>query len=65
MSKNTKTEIINKNAPMGFTLFLAWIGALIYFINHTQGFWGVILAILKSIVWPVFVIYKIFELLHL
>jgi hypothetical protein len=41
---------------------LGFIGAAIYFISQTSGFWNVILAILKSCVWPVFVVMKVLGL---
>jgi hypothetical protein len=41
---------------------LGLIGAAIYFISHTSGFWNVVLAILKAIVWPVFIVLKILGL---
>ena len=40
---------------------LGLIGALVYYIQHADGFWGVLLAILKALVWPAFVVY---DLLH-
>lgn len=39
---------------------LGLIGAAIYFISNTSGFWNIVLAILKSIVWPVFLVLKLF-----
>jgi hypothetical protein len=36
---------------------LGLIGALVYYIQHGHGFWGVVLGILKAIVWPAFLIY--------
>ena len=50
-------------SPFGWVYFLTVIGATIYFISQTQGFWLIILAILKAFVWPVFVILKVLELL--
>lgn len=38
---------------------LGVIGAAIYYISHATGFWNVVLAILKAIVWPVFLVLKI------
>lgn len=56
-------KIVNQ-APGGFILFLGFIGAAIYFIQQTSGgFWEVILALLKAIVWPVFVMYHVLSLL--
>lgn len=58
MGKGKKSvEVINSSGPLGFTLFLGFIGALIYFINLSHGFWEVVLAILKACVWPVYIVY--------
>lgn len=42
---------------------LGLIGALIYYIQHAPTFLAGILGVLKAIVWPAFLIYKLFELL--
>ena len=39
--------------------FLGFIGALIYYLTTTTGFWNVVLGILKSFVWPVFLVYEV------
>lgn len=41
---------------------LGLIGALVYYIQHAHGFWGVILGILKALVWPAFLIYHLLKL---
>jgi hypothetical protein len=43
----------------------AVIGAAVYFVQQVSGFWPIVLAILKAIVWPAFLIYKVFTLLHM
>ena len=40
---------------------LGLIGALVYYIQHTHGFWGVVLGILKALVWPAFLVYDAFK----
>ena len=47
---------------LGCTYFLGVIGAAFYFVPLATGFWGVVLAILKSLVWPAFVVYKLLAL---
>ncbi|NQV00667.1 MAG: hypothetical protein HQ537_00890 [Parcubacteria group bacterium] len=42
---------------------LGLIGAAIYFIQNATSFWAGVLGILKAIVWPAFVIYKLLEFL--
>lgn len=48
---------------IGFVLFVAWLGALVYFLQHAVGAWAIIMAILKSIVWPALVLYHVLPLL--
>jgi hypothetical protein len=39
----------------------AFIGALIYFIQHATTFWMGVLGFFKAVFWPAFLIYKIFD----
>lgn len=45
--------------------FLAVIGVAIYNIQQVAGFWPIVLAALKAIVWPAFLLYKVFTMLHM
>ena len=56
MAKASKVKVVNQG-PTGYIFFMAWIGALVYFVGQVDGFWNVILAFLKSLVWPAYVIY--------
>jgi len=57
--KNVKTD-----SALGFFMFLAYIGAAIYFIQQSSGgFWEVILGLLQAAVWPVYVIFHVLTLL--
>lgn len=57
-------KVVNQAGPFGFMFFLAYIGAAIYFVQQTTGgFWEVILALLKAVVWPVFVMYHVLRAL--
>jgi len=38
---------------------LGLIGALVYYVGGAHGFWAVVLAVLKSLVWPAFLIYDV------
>ncbi len=42
---------------------LGFIGALVYYIGHAHGFWPVCLGILKSLVWPAFLVYHLLKFL--
>lgn len=64
-AKEAKNTVkIVEQGPWGFFHFLAFIGAAIYFVSVSGGgFWEVILAVLKAIVWPAFLIYHALALL--
>jgi len=47
----------------GWVYFLGVIGTAVYYVQQVSGFWLVVLAILKAIVWPAFLLYKVFQLL--
>lgn len=44
---------------------LGFIGALIYYMQHITSFGNGLLGILKAIVWPALLVYKLFVLLKL
>ena len=45
--------------------FLGFIGAFIFYLHvHSGTFWLVILAFLKAIVWPVFLVYHLLVFLN-
>jgi len=65
MSKDNSTKFIFKNKMIrkgggSGVWFLGFIGALVYYLHvHSGTFWLVILAILKAIVWPAFLVYHL------
>lgn len=59
--KDTSTKVINNGGPLGGIYLMTIIGAAVYFVQQTSGFWGVILALLKAIVWPAFVVYEVLK----
>jgi len=44
---------------------MAFIGAAIYYIQHSDSFWIGVLGVLKAIVWPAMLIYKLLEFLKM
>jgi hypothetical protein len=44
---------------------LGVIGAIIYYVQISTGFWNGVLGVLKGIVWPAMVVYKGLELLKM
>ena len=48
---------------MGGAYFLGFIGAAVYFISTSVGFWAGVVGFLKAIVWPGFVVYGLLKFL--
>ena len=44
---------------------LGMIGVAVYYVQQVHGFWPVILAVLKAFVWPAFLLYHVFQMLHM
>ncbi len=58
----TRTKVVNSGASQA-VYGLGFIGALVYFIQHATTFWIGVLGVLKAMVWPALLIYKVLELL--
>jgi hypothetical protein len=59
---NSKKQVTT-NSGAGGLWFLGFLGAFVYYIHfHSGTFWLVVLAILKSILWPAFVVYHVLAL---
>lgn len=50
---------------MGGAYGLAFIGALVYYIQHATSFGMGVLGFLKALVWPAFLIYRLLEFLKM
>lgn len=60
-----KVNVIHKNGPLGGVFLMTYIGAAVYFVQRADGFWNVIVALLKAVAWPGFLIHRVFELLNI
>jgi hypothetical protein len=65
MTKSDKTsvKIIDQHGPMGFVMFVAFVGALVYFLQQAHNFGETLLAFVQALVWPGIVIYHALQLL--
>ena len=68
MAKNKKTKTkakkircANINTKGGGFYFLGFLGAVIYYISTATGFWNGVLGVLKSLVWPVFIVFELLK----
>jgi len=60
MATNQKiVKVVTDNAPLGWALFTAYIGAVIYFFQQDQTFWGFVIALIKAAFWPAFVVFEV------
>ena len=59
MEKKYQCNAPGGNAVYGFGL----IGSAVYFISHAAGFWAGVIGLLKSLVWPAFLVYEAFKYL--
>ena len=44
---------------------MAFIGGLVYYIQHAATFWAGVLGIFKALFWPAVLMYKVLELLKM
>ena len=42
----------------GSIYFIGFIGAAVYYLQQSTNFWAGVLGILKAMVWPAFLVYK-------
>ena len=64
MAKDEKNFIKidnKKDGATGFAMFLSFIGAAVYFVNQVDGFWNIIVALMKAAVWPAILVYNLLQ----
>jgi hypothetical protein len=61
MVKKWKEKKMGGN-PAGPTYFFGVIGAAVYYLHTSYGFWPSIGALLKALVWPAFLVYHLLGL---
>lgn len=64
MAKYKTVKVVNDHGPTGYVLFMAWVGAVVYFVSQVDGFWNLVLAFLKACVWPAYLLYYILQSLN-
>jgi len=68
-TRSTDPRVSGRRRPTGHgtggnaVYGLGLIGALVYYVGHAHGFWPVVLGILKSLVWPAFLVYHLLKFL--
>ncbi len=62
--KKAKDNIKNNSSGGDAVYFFGILGSLVYYIGAVDGFWNIVLAILKALVWPAFVVYDLLQFLN-
>ena len=62
---DNKMMMMGRKGPAGGAYFLTIVGAAVHFVDNAHGFGGVIVALLKALVWPAFLVHKVFDMLHI
>jgi len=60
-----KKNKMKNNGVSGGIYGLAFIGALVYYIQHAATFWLGVLGFFKALFWPAMLIYKLLEFLKM
>lgn len=64
MTRRDRKAWANRGAGGGNAVYgLGLIGALVFYIQAADGFWSVVVGILKALVWPAFVVYDLLKFL--
>jgi len=58
-----KKKVEKSDGPNGALYGLGFIGSAIYYISTATGFWVGVLGVLKSIVWPAFLVFELLKFL--
>jgi len=52
---------VQNTAPASAVYGLGFIGAAIFYISTTTGFWMGVLGVLKAMAWPAFLVFEAFK----
>jgi len=56
---------MNKNGILSGIYGMAFLGGVVYYIQHATTFWGAVFGIFKALFWPAVLMYKLLELLKM
>ncbi len=53
---------MNRNTGAGMVYGLGLLGALVFYLEHAVGVEAILIGIVKAILWPAFLVYKLLGL---
>lgn len=59
--KEARWKAYPQGGSMSAVYGLGFVGAVVYFIQHASSFLDGVLGILKAIIWPALLVYKVLE----
>jgi hypothetical protein len=64
VTKKNKVSCSSMKTPCGNAIyFFGFVGSAIYYVSTATGFWMGVLGILKSFVWPAFLVFELLKYL--
>ncbi|MEY4452404.1 MAG: hypothetical protein RIT51_82 [Actinomycetota bacterium] len=58
MSEGKEKNINIASGSAGGLYFMGFVGAAIYYVSNATDFWVGVLGVIKSLVWPAFLVYE-------
>lgn len=58
-TREKNVTLVQSQSMSGFAYFLAFVGALVYYIQAATGFWAGAWGVVKALFWPAFVLYDL------
>ena len=63
--KKKERKNFNNMCNGGGIYCMGFIGAAIYYVSTTTGFWNGVLGVLKAMVWPAFLVYEVLKYINM
>jgi hypothetical protein len=63
--EDERSKCMNNKGIWGGIYGMAFIGGVVYYIQHATTFWAGVLGIFKALFWPAVLMYKLLELLKM
>ncbi len=59
-----RKKVVKHGGGAGGFYFLGMIGAAVYYVQNANGFGSVVVALLKSLVWPAFLVHDLLKFIY-
>ena len=59
-----KARVMKAQGPASFAMFVAFVGAFVYFARNAHDFVGYLNAFIDAVVWPGILVFHVLQMLH-